>query len=86
MTLEQSTNEYSLSVESTNFSIPMTNNTAISVSRKVPEYEGEYEITPSDSIQVLQTEELMMKGNLIINPIPSGYGKIGWDGQVLSVS
>lgn len=49
-------------------------------------YTGSYEVTPSDQEQVLQTNGLLMDGNVIINPIPSNYGLITWDGNTLSVS
>lgn len=51
-----------------------------------PSYEGEYEVTPSDETQTLDTDSLYMRGNITINPIPSNYGLITWNGSVLTVS
>ena len=51
-----------------------------------PEYEGAYEVTPTQSAQVLPTEHRSMAQNVVINPIPSNYGLITWDGSVLTVS
>jgi UDP-N-acetylglucosamine 2-epimerase len=34
------------------------------------EYKGVYTITPSDKVQVLQTKDLAMNDNVIINVIP----------------
>lgn len=49
-------------------------------------YEGSYEITPSSETQTLQTNGKRMTDDLIINPIPSNYGLITWNGSVLTVS
>lgn len=49
-------------------------------------YTGEYSISPSESEQVLMTKNKYLINNLIINPIPNNYGKITWDGSVLTVS
>jgi len=51
-----------------------------------PYYDGEYEITPSQSTQTLETAHLKMRSNVVINPIPSNYGLITWDGSKLRVS
>lgn len=51
-----------------------------------PSYEGEYEVTPSEGTQTLATDSLYMRGNITINPIPSNYGLITWNGSVLTVS
>lgn len=52
----------------------------------VDDYTGEYEVTPSDEAQTLQTNGLRMLDNVTINPIPSNYGLITWDGITLTVS
>lgn len=52
----------------------------------VPAYEGQTEITPSAETQVLQTQGELMLSNITINPIPSNYGLITWDGATLTVS
>ena len=49
-------------------------------------YIGSYTVTPSDDEQILETEGLRMTNNVVINPIPSNYGKITWNGSVLTVS
>lgn len=51
-----------------------------------PAYEGETEITPSAETQVLQTNNFRMTDNITINPIPSNYGLITWDGSTITVS
>ncbi len=49
-------------------------------------YEGRYMVTPSHETQILSTKDLLMKNNVTINPIPSNYGLITWDGSVLTVT
>lgn len=49
-------------------------------------YEGSYEVTPTQSTQTLLTEGLRMTANVVINPIPSNYGLITWNGSIITVS
>lgn len=51
-----------------------------------PSYTGSYTVTPSAETQTLETNELYMTGNITINPIPSNYGLITWDGSIITVS
>lgn len=51
-----------------------------------PAYEGEYTFTPSAETQVIETERKWLTNNITINPIPSNYGLITWDGSSLTVS
>lgn len=49
-------------------------------------YQGAHEVTPSDETQILMTEGKALNENIVINPIPSNYGRITWDGRVITVS
>ena len=49
-------------------------------------YEGEYEVTPSEDTQVLFTDGKVLSRNVTVHPIPSNWGKITWNGAVLTVS
>ena len=51
-----------------------------------PDYEGAYEITPSAEAQTLPSTDTVMHGDIVINPIPSNYGLITWNGATLTVS
>lgn len=51
-----------------------------------PAFEGPYTITPTAEEQILETRNLRMTDNLTVNPIPSNYGLITWNGSVLTVS
>ena len=48
-------------------------------------YIGETDIIPSDVVQVLSTKDLVMAENITIEPIPSNYGKIIYNGAYLRV-
>lgn len=49
-------------------------------------YTGSYEITPSAETQILETRNLRMTDNITVNPIPSNYGLVEWDGSVMRIS
>ena len=51
-----------------------------------PVYEGATTVTPSSSAQVLATEGHAVLSDIIIDPIPSNYGLITWNGSTLTVS
>lgn len=50
------------------------------------EYHGEYEVTPSAETQTLATQGKNLEQDIVINPIPSNYGLITWNGSTLTVS
>lgn len=52
----------------------------------LPIYDGATEITPSNQAQVLQTSNKTLTRNIIVNPIPSNYGLVTWDGSRLTIS
>ena len=52
----------------------------------VADYTGSYTVDPSQQTQVLPTMNRTLNQNIIINPLPSYYGLITWDGSTLTVS
>ena len=50
------------------------------------DYTGDYTVTPTQSTQTLNTKDKTMTSNVIVNPIPTNYGLITWNGSVLTVS
>ena len=50
------------------------------------EYNGAYNITPSEETQVLQTTGKRLTHNVVVEPIPENYGLITWNGAVLTIS
>lgn len=51
-----------------------------------PVYDGATVFIPSQSEQTVMTSGYLLDENIIIQPIPSNYGLITWDGSVLTVS
>ena len=56
------------------------------LSERYPVYTGDTVITPTQETQVLHTEMKSVLTDITINPIPSNYGLITWDGAILTVS
>lgn len=50
------------------------------------QYTGPLTITPGPQEQRLVTAELVVPEDIIIEPIPSNYGLISWDGAIITVS
>ena len=53
---------------------------------QVEEYTGAYEFTPTQDIQTIQIANKKATADITINPIPSNYGLVTWNGSVLTVS
>lgn len=51
-----------------------------------PAYDGPMEITPTQETQTLDTAMKSVLGDIVVNPIPSNYGLITWNGSTLTVS
>ena len=51
-----------------------------------PPYEGDYNVTPTNEEQILETSGKRMTGNVKVAPIPSNYGLISWNGSTITVS
>ena len=49
-------------------------------------YDGEYEFTPTEDTQTVSIENKMAVQDITINPIPSNYGLITWNGSTITVS
>ena len=50
-----------------------------------PRYDGEYTVTPSEEAQTFQTASKLLARNIVVEPIPSNYGRILWNGATLTV-
>ena len=59
---------------------------SINIAERVPTYDGPYELTPTDDVQIIPIEEKKATQDIVINPIPSNYGKIGWNGAYLTAT
>ena len=51
-----------------------------------PDYTGPVEITPNQTTQILNTAFKSILVDIKVNPIPSNYGLITWNGSTLTVS
>ena len=49
-------------------------------------YSGATEVTPSEEEQTLSTANLMLFDDIKVNPIPSNYGLITYNGTTITVS
>ena len=49
-------------------------------------YDGPTEFTPNGSTQTIEIANKKALENITINPIPSNYGLITWNGSELTVS
>ena len=54
--------------------------------REAEEYTGATEFTPTDEVQTVPIAGKTPAQDIIINPIPSNYGLITWNGSTLTVS
>ena len=52
----------------------------------LPAYTGQTEVTPGTEAVVLATANKTVFSDITINPIPSNYGLITWNGSTLTVS
>ena len=52
----------------------------------VETYDGPYEFTPTADTQTIEIDHKMATANIVINPIPSNWGLITWNGATLTVS
>lgn len=59
---------------------------AIAVNESSKEYTGAVSVVPSASTQTLDTAGYYLRENITVEPIPSNYGLVTWDGSVLTVS
>lgn len=55
-------------------------------SDSAPAYQGETVFTPTNQTQTIQASGYLFSENITINPIPSNYGRITWNGSTLTVS
>lgn len=85
LNVEESINQFALGVAENSVQVSFGVSTQI-VTSTVPDYDGPYDFTPSEELQTIETNGFRMTDNVTINPIPSNYGLIGWNGSILTVS
>lgn len=85
MRVESDSVSIPMNVGSTNSTVLMNIKTVIEIVQTNP-YTGEYHFTPGDEEIVVETTDKYLSENIIIDPIPSNYGHISWNGSVITVS
>ena len=50
------------------------------------EYDGPYEVTPTQETQTLATAGKLVGEDIVVNPIPQNYGLITYNGYSIKVS
>lgn len=81
-----STNNLSLTGSLLSKSVLLSGSLINGGTRSLPAYEGETTITPTKATQILATKDTRVLQNITIEPIPSNYGLITWNGSYLTVS
>ena len=56
------------------------------VESEYPTYEGEYSFTPSSEEQTVSVGGKAVLQDIVIAPITQDYGKITWNGSIITVS
>ena len=51
-----------------------------------PPYDGPTEVTPSQEAQVLSTANKSVLSDIVVNPIPSNYGLVTYNGAIIIIS
>ena len=50
-----------------------------------PIYDGETAVVPTDAMQILRTKNHVVTDNIVIQPIPSNYGRVSYNGATLFI-
>lgn len=85
-TVEESQQQYSVTVSESTQSVDADISVQIVAGGDAPPYQGEYVHTPCSETITIPCAEYKMLDNITINPIPSNYGLITWDGRTITVS
>lgn len=80
-----SVDDYILSVEDNSVDLSVASPIVVQ-EVVVPVYDGAYELTPTAEMQTIPVHGYRFEQDLIIDPIPSNYGLITWNGSQLTVS
>ena len=84
MTVATSVTEIPVSVATDGVNLAVGLGAAYSVVEK-EYYEGAYTFTPSDETQTIPTVDKVLREDIVINPVPSNYGRITYNGSAITV-
>ena len=80
--VEAESEAYALDAESSTYEVDVE--TGI-IAGGIP-YTGDFEFTPNGQVQTIASAMRTFDRDVVINPIPSNYGLITWDGSIITVS
>lgn len=83
--MKVSTSRQGLGMKVSGNSAPIKPGTGAAYVKPAATYTGPYEVTPSEEAQVLPTDAAVLDGNVVVQPIPSNYGRIAREGNILLV-
>ncbi len=83
VTVDAVTIPLSLSVDQVELPVTIAAGMAAST---CPEFAGPYEYTPTESPQTILINDMRATQDIVVNAIPSNWGRITWNGSVLTVS
>lgn len=66
--------------------VSLNGNLTVAERAETPEYTGSYEVTPSSQTQTIPIMGMKAVQDITVDPIPSNYGLITWNGSTLTVS
>lgn len=79
--------EFDLEIENDIFEFDLETDQTIVINKiRADEYTGATTVVPSPFQQILETTDKLLVTDIIVEPIPSNYGLITWNGSVLTVS
>ena len=85
MRVVSSENEFQMSVSADSVEMAARVGSEIRVTASDVFY-GPYTITPTEETQILRTRNKLDISDITIEPIPTNYGRLTWNGNILTVS
>lgn len=85
VTLTESRTIVPIQLEDDNQLIPMSYTAPIQIIQGVDWYDGSYDFIPTEQAQTIQISDKTARANIIIEPIPSNYGRITYNGSTILV-
>lgn len=64
----------------------LSGNVQVAQTEKADAYMGPYTVTPSQDTQIVHVKDLKMVQNITVEPIPSYYGRVSYNGSVITIT
>lgn len=81
----ESQQQFDLSVFELQFAYDMDSTVNI-VAGQVADFDGPYSYIPTEEEQIVPIMGKRATNNIVVAPIPTNYGRITWNGSVITVS